>query len=84
MAAFCTLVGALGRPFGGALADRLGGIRALGIFYSVAGVAMVLAAMFAEPLALRRGVLRRLRRVRHVQRLGLSNCSRSASRRTSA
>ncbi|MEO7414242.1 MAG: MFS transporter, partial [Opitutaceae bacterium] len=25
VAAFCTLVGALGRPFGGALADRLGG-----------------------------------------------------------
>jgi MFS transporter, NNP family, nitrate/nitrite transporter len=44
-AAFCTLVGALGRPFGGALADRLGGIRALSIFYSVAGVALVAAAM---------------------------------------
>jgi NNP family nitrate/nitrite transporter-like MFS transporter len=44
-AAFCTLVGALGRPMGGALADRLGGIRALGIFYSIAGVALVLAAM---------------------------------------
>ena len=45
-AALCTLVGALGRPFGGALADRLGGIRALGIFYSIAGIAMVLAALF--------------------------------------
>jgi MFS transporter, NNP family, nitrate/nitrite transporter len=45
-AAFCTLVGALGRPFGGALADRLGGIRALSIFYSIAGVAMVFAALF--------------------------------------
>ena len=44
-AAFCTLVGALGRPFGGALADRLGGIRALGIFYSVAGLALVGAAL---------------------------------------
>jgi MFS transporter, NNP family, nitrate/nitrite transporter len=44
-AAFCTLVGALGRPAGGALADRLGGIKALSIFYSVAGVAMVMAAM---------------------------------------
>ncbi len=43
-AAFCTLVGALGRPFGGSLADRLGGIRALGIFYTVAGLALVLAA----------------------------------------
>ncbi|HVU36499.1 MAG TPA: MFS transporter [Opitutaceae bacterium] len=44
MAAVCTLVGAVGRPFGGAIADRFGGIRALGIFYSIAGVAMVLAA----------------------------------------
>lgn len=46
MAAFCTLVGALGRPLGGAFADRLGGIRALSVFYSVAGVAMVFAALF--------------------------------------
>ncbi len=44
-AAFCTLVGALGRPVGGALADRLGGIRALGAFYSVAGAALVVAAL---------------------------------------
>lgn len=44
MAAFCTLVGALGRPMGGALADKLGGIRSLGVFYSVAAVAMVIAA----------------------------------------
>ncbi len=44
MAAFCTLVGAVGRPAGGALADRLGGIRALGVFYTVAGIAMVVAA----------------------------------------
>ncbi len=46
MAAFCTLVGALGRPFGGALADKLGGIKALGVFYTVAACAMVTAAMF--------------------------------------
>lgn len=45
MAAFCTLIGALGRPIGGAFADRLGGIRALGIFYTVAAVAMVFAAL---------------------------------------
>lgn len=43
-AAFCTLVGALGRPVGGAMADRLGGIRSLGIFYSIAGLALVAAA----------------------------------------
>ncbi|MBC8041154.1 MAG: NarK/NasA family nitrate transporter [Opitutaceae bacterium] len=45
MAAFCTLVGALGRPMGGALADKLGGIRALSVFYSIAAVAMVGAAL---------------------------------------
>jgi NNP family nitrate/nitrite transporter-like MFS transporter len=44
-AAFCTLVGALGRPMGGAVADRFGGIRSLGVFYSVAGGAMVVAAL---------------------------------------
>jgi len=45
MAALCTLVGALGRPMGGALADRVGGIRALGIFFTTAAVAMVVAAL---------------------------------------
>jgi MFS transporter, NNP family, nitrate/nitrite transporter len=45
MAAFCTLVGALGRPMGGALADKLGGIRSLGIFYSAAIGSLVLAAL---------------------------------------
>lgn len=45
MAAFCTLVGALGRPLGGALADKLGGIRALGVFYTVAALALVVAAL---------------------------------------
>ncbi|WP_395730557.1 nitrate/nitrite transporter [Prosthecobacter sp.] len=43
-AALCTLVGALGRPVGGALADRLGGIRALHVFFLVAALALVLAA----------------------------------------
>ncbi len=43
-AAFCTLVGALGRPVGGALADRLGGIRALHVFFIVAALSLVLAA----------------------------------------
>jgi NNP family nitrate/nitrite transporter-like MFS transporter len=45
MAAFCTLVGALGRPVGGAIADRCGGIRALGILYAIAGGAMLVAAL---------------------------------------
>ena len=48
-AAFCTLVGAVGRPVGGSLADRIGGTRALGVFFSIAGVAMVFAA-FAQDL----------------------------------
>ncbi len=45
MAAFCTLVGALGRPMGGALADKLGGIKSLGIFYSIAIVSLIVAAL---------------------------------------
>lgn len=44
MAALCTLVGALGRPIGGAIADRLGGIRALHVFYSTAAAALIVAA----------------------------------------
>ncbi len=48
MAAICTLVGALGRPFGGALADRLGGIRSLHIFYLTAALALVLASQLTN------------------------------------
>ena len=44
-AALCTLVGALGRPFGGAIADRLGGIRSLHGFFIVAAASLLLAAM---------------------------------------
>jgi NNP family nitrate/nitrite transporter-like MFS transporter len=44
MAALCTVFGALGRPFGGGLADRLGGIRALTVFFLVAALALVCAA----------------------------------------
>jgi NNP family nitrate/nitrite transporter-like MFS transporter len=45
LAALCTLVGGFGRPAGGAFADRMGGIRALSTFYSVACVALVIAAV---------------------------------------
>ena len=48
MAALCTLVGALGRPIGGALADRLGGIRSLHVFYLVAATALALAAQLHQ------------------------------------
>ena len=44
MAAFCTLIGAVGRPLGGAMADKMGGIRSLGIFFSTAAVALCVAA----------------------------------------
>lgn len=43
-AALCTLIGALGRPVGGAIADRLGGIRALSVFFTVAALALVMTA----------------------------------------
>jgi NNP family nitrate/nitrite transporter-like MFS transporter len=45
LAALCTAAGALLRPTGGALADRIGGIRALYRFYTIAGIALVLAAV---------------------------------------
>lgn len=48
-AALCTFVGAILRPIGGALADRIGGIRSLYSFYIAAGVALV-ASTFAHHL----------------------------------
>ncbi|HEY1083622.1 MAG TPA: MFS transporter [Prosthecobacter sp.] len=50
-AAGCTLIGALGRPVGGAIADRLGGIRALHVLFISAAASLVLAA-FAGSLLL--------------------------------
>lgn len=44
LAALCTAVGALARPLGGALADRIGGIRALHFSYLIGGLALVAAA----------------------------------------
>lgn len=43
-AAMCTFAGAVLRPVGGAIADRVGGIRALLVFYSVAAVGLVATA----------------------------------------
>jgi len=40
-AALCTFVGAVLRPLGGAIADRIGGIRSLYTFYALAGLALV-------------------------------------------
>ncbi|MGI4879130.1 MAG: nitrate/nitrite transporter [Janthinobacterium lividum] len=48
--AACVFIGSLVRPIGGAVADRIGGIRTLTVVYSVA--AMVLVAIAAEPTSL--------------------------------
>lgn len=45
LAALCTAAGALLRPAGGAFADRIGGIRSLYRCYTVAGLALVAAAV---------------------------------------
>ena len=52
LAALCTASGALLRPVGGALADRIGGIRALYYFYIAAGAALIVAALGARCCAL--------------------------------
>ena len=51
LVALCTAIGALGRPIGGAISDRIGGIRSLHVYYSVACVALVLGGL-VENLAL--------------------------------
>lgn len=51
LAALATLCGAVLRPVGGGLADRIGGVRALTIFYSTAGLSLIGAALIT-PLAL--------------------------------
>jgi NNP family nitrate/nitrite transporter-like MFS transporter len=51
LVALCTVIGALGRPIGGAISDRIGGIRSLYVYYTVACCALVLGAML-DSLAL--------------------------------
>jgi MFS transporter, NNP family, nitrate/nitrite transporter len=41
LAAACTATGALLRPVGGAIADRIGGIRSLTVFYTIAAIGLV-------------------------------------------
>lgn len=48
--ALCTAIGALGRPLGGGISDRIGGIKSLHIYYSVACVALI-AGGLVENLA---------------------------------
>jgi MFS transporter, NNP family, nitrate/nitrite transporter len=50
-AAGCTLVGALGRPLGGAIADKLGGIKSLQVLFVGAALSLIFAA-FAGRLEL--------------------------------
>lgn len=45
LAAICTAAGALLRPVGGGLADRIGGIRSLFQFYILAAIALISAAL---------------------------------------
>src|SRR6185369_9262567 len=45
-AALCTFLGAILRPVGGAVADRIGGIRSLYTFYMLAGAMLVSGALF--------------------------------------
>jgi MFS transporter, NNP family, nitrate/nitrite transporter len=40
-AAACTFIGALTRPIGGAISDRIGGIRSMLIFFATAGVLLL-------------------------------------------
>ena len=49
-AALCTFAGALSRPIGGAVADRVGGIKALTLFYALSATALVITA-FTHVLA---------------------------------
>jgi len=44
----CVFAGSLVRPVGGALADRIGGIRALSIMYSIAALVLVLVSFRPE------------------------------------
>jgi NNP family nitrate/nitrite transporter-like MFS transporter len=49
--AACVFVGSFARPFGGALADRIGGTRALMIIYAVVAVVLLAIAQGAVPVA---------------------------------
>lgn len=45
LVALCTAIGALARPVGGAISDRIGGIRSLYVYYTVACGALVLGGL---------------------------------------
>ncbi len=54
--AACVFAGSLVRPIGGALADRIGGVRALSTMYTVAGVALTIVSVRLPHLAMALGV----------------------------
>lgn len=45
LVALCTAIGALGRPIGGGISDRIGGIRSLYVYYTVACAALVMGGL---------------------------------------
>jgi NNP family nitrate/nitrite transporter-like MFS transporter len=55
--AACVFVGSFARPFGGALADRIGGTRALAVIYALVAIVLTLVARGALPVFGALGVL---------------------------
>ncbi|MEA3369852.1 MAG: MFS transporter [Campylobacterota bacterium] len=50
--AFCIFSGAVLRPFGGAIADKIGGIKALYFFYGAVALLAIMNALFTLPFFL--------------------------------
>ena len=48
LVALCTAVGALGRPIGGGISDRIGGIRSLYVYYTVACIALICGGLISN------------------------------------
>ena len=55
--AACVFSGSMVRPIGGALADRIGGIRALSIMYAIAAVALTVISFGLADVRLAAGVI---------------------------
>jgi MFS transporter, NNP family, nitrate/nitrite transporter len=55
--AACVFAGSMVRPIGGALADRIGGIRTLSIMYTAAAAALVVFSFGLQPVWLACGVI---------------------------
>jgi NNP family nitrate/nitrite transporter-like MFS transporter len=53
----CVFAGSLARPFGGALADRIGGTRALSIIYALVAIVLLIVSQGRLPAAGALGVL---------------------------